>query len=253
MTEIKREIGERVDILGQLEPTTVKSLGDGVFEATITTSEVDRHNESIATEGIDTDNWEKNSPAVLYGHDYSGLPIGKGLSLRSFKNKLTSRFQLAVKEYPFAATVAELIKGGYLTAVSIGGVVKEWSEDYKTILKMEMVEFSVVPIPANRSAMITGKSLETVTGKTIDQIRVEFSDFAHKSMLDKLKVMSDDELTKSIEVMKTLLATLEESVRANSSAADETEVTRIKKITLRKTAVAVNKESERVIRLIKLK
>src|SRR6185369_7139319 len=148
-TIIKREVGERVDFFGNLDPTTVKDLGDGIFEATVTTSQVDRTNESILTEGIDPSTWEATGMPVLYGHEYSGLPIGKGISWRSFKNKMTSRFQLAVKEYPFAATVASMIKGGYLNSVSIGGVVKQWSEDYSTIMQMEMVEFSVVPIPAN--------------------------------------------------------------------------------------------------------
>lgn len=251
---VKRDIGERVDIACQFLPDTVKDLGDDVFEATITTSEVDRHNESIATEGIDTDNWEKNSPTVLYGHDYYSFPIGKGISLKRFKNKLTAKFQLATEEYPFAATAAALIKGGYLTAVSIGGIVKEWSEDYKTILKMEMVEFSVVAIPANRGALITGKSLEELTGKTIAQVRAEFSDLVHKSMVDKTKHMGDDEITKSIEVLGTLLAILKESASANSSAGNETDVVkRIKRVRLRESAAAVNRESERIIRIIKLK
>lgn len=251
---IKREVGERVDIACHFEPDSVKALEDGVFEAIVTTSETDRHNESIATEGIDTDNWEKNSPTVLYGHDYFGLPIGKGISLKRTKNKLTSKFQLAIEEYDLAATIAKLIKGGYLTAVSIGGIVREWSEDYKTILKMEMVEFSVVPIPANRSAIITGKSFEDISGKTREQFRKELDALVKKHMLDKFKGMGNDELTTSVRVLKTLLATLEESVEANFSEGqgEPQEVHRIRKIRIRESAVAVSKESERVIRLIKL-
>ena len=134
----EREIGERVRLSFAVDTSTVKELGDGVFEATITTSEVDRHRESIPTEGIETANFMKN-PVVLYGHDYSGLPIGKAIKLTQMKNSIKARFQLAIKEYPFAATVADLIKGGYLNAISIGGMVMEWSEDYSQILRMDMV------------------------------------------------------------------------------------------------------------------
>jgi HK97 family phage prohead protease len=188
-TVIKREIGERVNVLMTLEPTATKQLADGVFETVVTTSSDDRHNENIITTGINTANYMKN-PVVLYGHDYQGLPIGKSLSLTEMKNKMKAKFQLAVEEYPFAATVAALIKGGYLNAVSIGGVVRKWSEDYRTIEEMEMVEFSVVPVPANAEALITGRALEQATGKSLEVIEREFKEFAHKSMLDNISTIA---------------------------------------------------------------
>lgn len=255
-SDLKREVGERVDILCSLDSTTVKDLGEGVFETTITTSEVDRHGENIVTEGIDTQNWSNKNPVVLYGHDYSGLPIGKGLSLRTFKNKMTSRFQLAVKEYPFAKTVADLIKGGYLNAVSIGGVVKQWSDDYRTIEQMEMVEFSIVPVPANAGAIITQRSFEEATGKNFDDVRIEFEQFAQKSMVDKLKNMGEDDISKAIGILKQLVATLEDAAQPTSSVGDDAQletVKQIKRIRIKDNAKSVIKEAERVIRIVKLK
>ena len=82
---------------------------------------------------------------------------------------------MSVEEYPFAATVAALIKGGYLNATSIGGIVRQWSDDYKTIQEMEMLEFSVVPVPANQEALMTSRSLKEMTGKDIETIRAELS------------------------------------------------------------------------------
>lgn len=251
---IERKVGERVDVIFNMEPTTVKALGDGTFEAVITTSQVDRMNENIETAGIDTSTWQETNPVVLYGHDYGGLPIGKGLSLTTFKNKLKSRFQLAVEEYPFAATVAAMIKGGYLNAVSIGGVVREWSEDYRTILQMEMVEFSVVPVPANPGAIITGRAFEEATGKTQVEVKSEFQDFARKVLLDKVADLGDDEINQAIKVLENLLATLKESAKANSiDRGDKPEVRRIKYITLRDSAKAVATQSQRVIKTVKLK
>lgn len=246
---VKRDIGERVDVICGLDPTTVKDLGDGVFEATITTQESDRQGETITTSGVDTGTWEKTGMPVLYGHDYSGLPIGKGLSFKSMKTKMTSRFQLAVEEYPFAKTVAAMIKGGYLNSVSIGGIVKRWSEDYLTIEQMEMVEFSVVPIPANASAVITQRSLEAMTGKTIDTIKHEYQEFSRDILLDKMASMDDDEVKDAIKVMKNLLARLEQTV--NDPTLADVNTTTVKRYVL-KDAQAVQAQSQRVIKTIKL-
>jgi HK97 family phage prohead protease len=170
-----REVGEKIKLNLSFEPTKTKDLGNGTLEAIITTSSVDRYNESITTGGIDTTNYMSN-PVVLYGHDYSGLPIGKTIKLTQMKNKIKAQFQLAVDEFPFAATVYAMIKSGYLNAVSIGGRVREWSDDYKTIVQMEMVEFSVVAVPANPEALITGKDFEAAVGKTFEQVEKEFED-----------------------------------------------------------------------------
>lgn len=247
---VKREVGEKVQVHAVFEKDSVKDLGDGQFEAVVTTSEFDRTQESIATDGVDPTSWEKTGMPVLYGHDYGALPIGKGISWKKFKNKMTAKFQLAVEEYDFAGTVAKLIKGGYLSSVSIGGIVKEWSDDYRTILQMEMVEFSVVPIPANASAVITGKALEKATGKTEDAIRDEYQDFARKVLLDKMKSMGEDEVNDAIKVLKNLVARLEETANSPSTHGAK-KIHVVRSFTL-KDAQAVATQSQRVIKTIKL-
>lgn len=250
---VKREAGEHVKLKLTFDKETVKAAeqeGTGILEAIITTSASDRHNENIVTEGIDTSNYMKN-PVVLYGHDYFGLPIGKTLKLTQMKNKIKAQFQLAIEEYDFAKTVYQMVSSGYLNAVSIGGVVRKWSEDYRTIEQMEMLEFSLVSIPANADAMITQRSFEAAAGKSLETVAKEFEEFSHRTVVDKLKGMGNDDISQSIKVLKTLLATLEESNKALSSAGEATRKSRI--IRLRDSAVEINKESERIIRVIKLK
>ena len=251
---VKREVGERVDVLFNIEQSTVKALGDGAFSATVTTSEVDRMGESIDTEGIGIDAYMKN-PVVLYGHDYQGLPIGKTTKITAYKNKMVASFQLAVKEYPFAQTVADMIKGGYLNAVSIGGVVKEWNEKYTEILQMEMVEFSVVPVPANPSALITGRGLEKITGKSVEDIATEYHNFVQGTTAEKLEKSLDiDELDRHIKSLKDLTAILETAKTAKTSE-KETSLEDDEKIilTLRKTAGKVSETGQQIIRLVKPK
>lgn len=246
---IKREVGEKIKCTFNLDNASTKDLGDGVLEAVITTSSTDRHSENIITTGIDTSNYMDN-PVVLYGHDYEGLPIGKSLKLTEMKNKIKARFQLAVEEYPFAATVYEMVKSGYLSAVSIGGVVRKWSDDYRTIEEMEMVEFSIVPVPANPEALITSRSLEKATGKDLETIRREYEQFSGSIMLDKFKGMPDDEINDAIKHLKNLVARLEETAETPSLTGDKPQK-RIMHFVL-KDAKAVAEQSQRVIKTVKL-
>lgn len=249
---IKREIGERVDIVMAFEKDSVKDLGDGQFTATVTTSDVDRMGESIDTQGITTDAYMQN-PVVLYGHDYSALPIGKTTKLAAFKNKMTATFQLATKEYPFADTVAQLIKGGYLSAVSIGGVVRQWNESYTEIQAMEMVEFSVVPVPANGAALITGRALEEVTGKSAEQVTKEYHDFQHQAYTKSLKGLDTDELSRHIKSLKDLTVILETAKAAKTNEKDTPEADEKIILTLRKAGGQVSETGQKIIKLVKAK
>lgn len=248
---VKREVGEKVKIHFDVEADSTKDLGDGILEAVVTTSELDRHGENIITTGISTENYIEKNPVVLYGHDYFGLPIGKTIKLTEMKNKMKAKFQLAIEEFDFAKTVYELVKGGYLNAVSIGGIVKKWSEDYRTIEEMEMVEFSIVSIPANPSAMITSRSFLETTGKSLETVEKEFGEFAKATMLDKVASMGDDEVSEAVRVLKNLTARLEESAKANPSA-DETNTKVVKHVVLR-DAQAVVTQSQRVIKAVRFK
>lgn len=242
----KREVGEHISFSAHFEPEKTKDLGEGIVEAIVSTESQDHHGETIEMSGVDTSDYHGT---VLYGHDYEGLPIGKTISLTKMKSKIKAKFQLAVDEYPFAKIVYNMIKGGYITDVSIGGLVEEWSDDYRTIKRMVMKEFSVVPIGANPKAMIT---MVKDLGISTDEVKKEYQEFVQKSMLDKFKGMPDNEINQAIKILENLVATLKESAKTQSSAG-EPEIRTIKRVRLLKTAKAVNQESERVIRLIKLK
>lgn len=247
---IKREVGEKVQFHMHLEKGSTKELDadNGILEAVVTTSGEDRHRGKIVTDGIDTSNYIEKNPVVLYGHDYWGFPIGKTIKLKQQKNKMTARFQLAIEEYDFAKTVYNLVKGGYLNAVSIGGIVRKWSEDYRTILEMEMLEFSIVSIPANPDAMITARSFEAVAGKSMNDVRKEFEQFSRVSLLDKVKHMPEDEVKDAVKVLENLTARLKESAESGSLPDAKPH---IKRIVLR-DAAAVATQSQKVIKTIKV-
>jgi HK97 family phage major capsid protein/HK97 family phage prohead protease len=133
-----------------------KDLGDGEVEVVVSSASLDRHGEIIDIDGIDTKRYMKN-PVVQWAHDYDKPPIGKAVKLWKDGKKLMARMKFAIAENPFAKTIYELVKGGFLNAVSIGFIPLEMEEN--TFTKSEMIEFSVVPVPANPEALITAKKL----------------------------------------------------------------------------------------------
>jgi HK97 family phage prohead protease len=228
-----------------IEPAKTKDLGYGVVEVIVSTGSKDRHNEVINPDGIDL---KQYNGVVLYGHDYEGLPIGKAIKVWKDKTTKTLRakMQFAIEEYPFAKTVYNLVKGGYLTDVSIGGIVKKWNEDYSVIEEMEMIEFSVVPIGANRDAKIVAASV----GMTIDRVSEEYHEALAKHWKDKAENLPEHEIKSAIKNMKIVLAALEGEV---DSSSNETVVDKKRLISIKAKAKELDHEAEGIIRYVKLK
>lgn len=174
-------------VLRKLYQTRVKELDDVTFEATITTAAVDRDMQIVRPEGIDSTNYMKN-PVVMYAHDYSTLPVAKTLELRADGDALVARFQFPPDgTYEFADTVRRMWAGGFLNATSIGFIPKSmvddngepikpganaWRKANATIDKCELLEFSIVPIPANQEALRRALDVAEVKTMTVKEGRV---------------------------------------------------------------------------------
>lgn len=136
----------------------------------ITTGAVDRMKDTIDPTGWDLKNWKAN-PVFLWAHQYGGtaagpgLPIAKGVDIAADAKGLTAVAQFATRDqYEFADTVYQLILGGFLKATSVG--FKPLKHVYNEqrggvdFLQQELLEVSVVPIPANPEALIEGKAID---------------------------------------------------------------------------------------------
>ena len=131
---------------------------------TISTSSVDRMGDTIDQKGWKLDNYRKN-PVVLFGHDASSLPVAKSNKIWTEDNKLKSEAEWTPKELVrFNDIVFEMCKGGFLSATSVGFAPSRYSfsvdpaRNYGIdFLEQELLEYSVVPIPANAEALIEGK------------------------------------------------------------------------------------------------
>lgn len=129
---------------------------------TISTAEVDRDRDTVAVAGWNLDSYLKN-PVVLWCHSYYGLPIARAVSVTPKAKALKAVAEFAPMEmYPLAETVYQMLRGGFLNATSVGFRPLKWvyNEDQGgyEFTEQELLEFSVVPIPANPSALQDAKA-----------------------------------------------------------------------------------------------
>lgn len=128
----------------------------------ISTDAIDRQRDVIAQGGWQVDNYLKN-PVVLFSHDYNALPVARATSLAVHGNKLVAEAQFVEKDiYPFAETVYQMVKHGYLRATSVGFAPKKFSYNSERsgvdYAEQELLEFSIVPVPANPEALMAASA-----------------------------------------------------------------------------------------------
>lgn len=246
-TAIKEEEVDGKTVKYAVEKATGKKLKEGEFETVVSNSNEDRYFEKILVEGIDLKQIKKN-PVVLWGHDYRGLPIGKITKIWVDNGNLMARIQLSIEKYDFAKQIYDLILDGVINAVSLGGQVKKWSEDYSTIEQLELYEVSVVPVGAHRDALITERSMG-VDAKKAKELRKSFADFEQEAMVDKLKSMPQDEITSHIASLKALTSALERTYASTDTEeeADDANKTVRKLVLVRSTAKVADKTAELLI------
>jgi len=171
---IARNIAQRyglnpATLIASLPPPTrrasaemvLRGSSDGrVFTFICSTGETDRMNDTIAPSGWQLSAFKKN-PVVLFAHDSASLPVGKAVSVGVQDGKLMASVKFA--STGLGLGVADLIGGGFLRAVSVGfapidfefakNAARKGGIDFKA---QELLEISIVPIPANSSCLLTG-------------------------------------------------------------------------------------------------
>jgi len=140
-------------------------IDNGVFEAMISTEAVDRQGDIVRALGARLENYLKN-PVVLWAHDYQAPPVARALSVEIIPGEgLKSTFQFSGWGVnPQADTIRRLWAGGFLNATSIGFIPLKsnpmdgnkdgegWYSPHDYV-EWELLEFSIVPVPANQDAL----------------------------------------------------------------------------------------------------
>ncbi len=143
----------------------VKSVGENEIEMIGSTENVDRDNEVLKLDGWDLKNYKKN-PVVLPAHMYWEPAIGRA-KVRIDDKNLVFRIEFPPAGInPIADIYKGLYKGGFMKASSVGFIGQDWKwgekeeEPRRTFLKQELLEISLVSVPANPNALLTEKGIE---------------------------------------------------------------------------------------------
>ena len=166
--------GARTAKLVGVEASVTAGIEDRSADFVISTEALDRYNSTIAVEGWKTENFEKN-PVVLWAHDDAIPAIGRAESVRVEGGRLKSRAVFAERDaHPLADTIFRLIKARFIGAASVGWIPLEYKFveggergfgiDY---LEQELLEWSVVNIPANPDCLVGARSLGIDTSPLI--------------------------------------------------------------------------------------
>jgi len=126
---------------------------------------VDRYGDVVDSNGWVLDNFNKN-PIALFNHN-SDFPIGRWKNIRVTDGALRGHLELAPQgTSPRIDEIRALIECGVLRAVSVGfmplesGPRKSNGTSGNAYTKQELVETSLVSVPANPNALAVAKSLK---------------------------------------------------------------------------------------------
>ena len=141
--------------------TVVRATGDQP-SITITTADADRDGDIVVPEGLDLAAFRKN-PVVLWAHDYRSLPIGSTTSLDVEPGRGIRATWAWLDGDDFAMRVKRAFDAGVVRAASIGFVPLEaeplGAGRGMRYTRAELLEWSLVPVPANAAAVRTLKAL----------------------------------------------------------------------------------------------
>ena len=144
-------------VLKAMETEVSETEEDRTLKFIISNEAEDSYKDVVSSDGWDLKRYKSN-PVVLWAHDHRQPPVAKAVSIGVEGGNLVAEAKFADAEtYAFADTVYKLLKAGFLKATSVGFFPTEWSYDEErggyNLLKNELYEFSIVPVPANPEAL----------------------------------------------------------------------------------------------------
>lgn len=170
---------------------------DGSLVAIASTNSVDRHGEIVDNNGWDLKAYKKN-PLILWAHDHNEPAIG--MSAKTWVEGAGKKAQLMIKPVLHDVTdkakaVKQLVEMGIIKSLSVGFKPIE-SADGVTFDKNELLEVSVVNVPANADAMMMAyKGLKEAgfEDEVIKQVGIP-TEVTEKlvALIDKLDTMQKD-------------------------------------------------------------
>lgn len=173
------------------------------FIAVASTATVDRHGESISQDGWELNKFKKN-PVILWGHDHSEPAIGTASKVWVEGEGKRAKLMANIKLHDVtekARAIKSLVEQGILKTLSVGFRPLEDMVD-NTFPKQELLEISVVNVPANPDAqMLAYKSLKQdgVSGDTMKELGIADSVVKMFEEVDKRFALIEAKLDSAVK------------------------------------------------------
>lgn len=148
---------------------------DGKIIGIASTSTVDRHGEIVNADGWDLKNFKK-APRLLWAHDHYQPAIGKVTKTwyEGEGKKKRLLFETVFQEVTeMGRAIKQLVKDGFINTFSVGFAPLEM--EGSEITKQELLEISVVNVPANPDAMVLAYKALNKAGfdkQTIEEVGI---------------------------------------------------------------------------------
>lgn len=204
-----------------------------IFTFRITTNNLDRYNDVVDPKGAVLDYYLQN-PVVLANHNsWSEWAIGKSLDLKPVDVGIDSQVQFHA-ETELSREAEVLVEKGYLNTASIGFIplkiterqatedeilYPSWTYSVMEFAKWEMLEWSVVNIPANPHALVQNDFYQGIRNAMDDNILTADSAFVKKLIAESHQIQRNRVSVKSITKvtpMKKKSLTAEEVAAADA-------------------------------------
>lgn len=224
--EEAKEREERHYTRAALVESKAGPAGEKVYTFRATSEAVDRQGEVVSADGWDFRSFEAN-PVILDTHDYSGIDAIVGRALPPLR-RMGDTWEVDVEfsQSPKGRLAKQLVDEGSLRAVSVGfrsmervGGAREGAP--LTHVKQELLEISVVPIPANPEAV---RLRALAAAKSIADTEAEVAEAVIEATKAGrvLSAKNEQSLRQAVELLTAVLAGLGPEGKAASDDAAQT-------------------------------
>lgn len=182
------------------EKLTVKKEDKDEEQLTMiaSTNDVDRHGD-IVQQDFELEFFKAN-PVLLDSHNYNSITeiLGKVVNIRIEDGKLKGELDFALMN-PKGVLAREMSHGGYVNASSIGFIPKLFDQE-GNIVKSELLEISLVSVPANARALFEKKVKEIEEDTETLKKEIETEEPVETIIETKTVIDTKKELLKSISI-----------------------------------------------------
>lgn len=208
---------DKIFIRGQIE-----KAGEKTYRFLASTSAIDRQGDSVDQSGWELENFKAN-PVILWAHRYDELPLGKVISVDNTNRGLEIEMVFAEEDAnPKAQQVKRLVDEGILNAVSVGFIPKE--RNGNIITRAELLEVSIVPVPANQEALALAyktMSLDLIQKDIEDTLKNEKTGRVISKENRKSLEIAYESLKATVEPLKTSMLEIEKLLALGVATTDE--------------------------------